>query len=65
MKTARSFRPSWLFPAIAAVIIIAEVAAWEIAAVHGIKTGPLSIGLLASGLVAAITMVLGGGSDVG
>ncbi|WP_414664782.1 hypothetical protein [Horticoccus sp. 23ND18S-11] len=65
MKTTRRFRPSWFMLAIAAAIVVGEVAAWEFTSAYGIRMNPLVVGFLCIGLVAAITSVLYEGIDIG
>jgi len=51
--------------AIAAAIVVGEVAAWEVTSAYGIRMNPLVVGFLCTGLVAAITSVLYEGIDIG
>ncbi len=65
MKTTRSFKGSWFIVAMVVAIVIAEAVAWELTAHHGVRANPVTVAFLAAGLVAAITMVLYDGADIG
>ena len=65
MKTVRTFKGSWFLLAIVAAIIVGEVLTWEISGVYGVRASPVTVAFLATGLVAAIAMVLYDGADIG
>jgi hypothetical protein len=65
MKTLRTFKGSWFLLAIVAAIIVGEVLAWEISSFYGLQANPVTVGFLATGLVAAIAAVLYDGADIG
>lgn len=65
MKTIHTFKGSWFLLAIVIGIIVAEVFAWEISSIYGLRANPVTVGFIAVGLVAAIAMVLYDGEDIG
>ncbi len=65
MKKLRKFSNSWFGIAVVTVIIIGEIAAWEISSRYGLRSHPLVVGFLCLGLVTAITSVLYEGVDIG
>lgn len=64
MKTARTFKGSWFCFAVAAAILVGEVAAWALADRFGYRNNPLVVAFLCTGLVAALASVLYEGADV-
>lgn len=63
--TPHKFRSSWFLVAIVVTILVGEVVAWEVSSRFGVRTNPLVVAFLCTGLVAAITSVVYEGIDIG
>ena len=65
MKATRKFKNSWFVTAIVVTILVGEIVAWEVSTQLGIRSSPLVVAFVSTGLVAAIVSVLYEGVDIG
>lgn len=65
MKATRKFKNSWFLTAIVVAILAGELIAWEISSRFGVRSNPLVVAFLCTGLIAAMVSVLYEGVDIG
>jgi hypothetical protein len=65
MKTNPVRKNSWFPCAFVLLVVLAEVGAWTVSSTLGFRNDPFLVGILATGLVAAMASVLYEGEDLG
>lgn len=65
MKATRNFKDSWFLIATVVAILVGETIAWEVSRRYGVRSNPLVVAVLCTGLVAAVVSVIYDGVDIG